>query len=1111
MLKFFWTLGAVLTVFTAQVQAGQVEELFEQARTAYQSEKYAESAALFMAVAEALLKNKQPDKAYAIMNNAAIACMKGEDLAKAVTIYERITTADKGVAPETRLKAYKNLIVCHTTLNNQARKIRTIERMFKALPQMPQDDAANAHAQLADAYRRLELYAKAAASYGKAASMTSADKNPAGLAKMLTAQGLCLGNVGDFQGASASLARARELAEKAGEPQTLAESDSNLGILHWERGDYEQATQRLRDALSTEEKHALRRNYGVDMNNQGLVYKSIGNYAEAMQSFESALSIAQEVGNRNDEAIALANRALLYRMNGKLQESRADYRAALALYEDTGFKEGKAGVLLGMGKIAELEDRDLRLALDFYTKAMEIYSELSMPRGMAETWLQLGGVYKQMLIPGKSARDLVFDEAPDVPDMPPAEVLVAAEKAYTEALRMAEAINSREMQWAARQGLGFVLNRQDKPEEAYAQYMKAIEQVASLRTSLASVALLGEYMAGKEDLYTEAMDLCAKLYAQKKDNSYLDMQMRLDETLRNEVHKATAALVQMEFADAKKQARYKKLQELAQRQAKAEAAIPAVAVTAANVDAETRERNALQAAEAKQMTANLKKIDDEYTKQLAEWKKTYPQDAVMFESSARVDLKKVQAALKDDQIMLQYIPLQDKLIILAVSKTAIQTATVDVGIKSLNATVRKNFLVDYIEGYGRSKDNSVEAEQRFYDASITVLSGWYDQLVRPVETALRGKKRLYIVTSGFLSQIPFVALARKDSDAVRFLVEDFEISNVRPSFISALTTTSVKPSTKKLIAVGNPRNEKLQMASLDSAEREIQNASQVLGTAANSVSVTYTQEATEAWLKKSMASERYEYMYFATHGLPFSEVFLMYFGSGFEKATAAANKRIARLTEQQKETEPGSDAYTELQRKIASVQKAMERRKNEQAYLQASLTSNSPLNGLLYLGNNESEDGLLTIKEILEADDSTYASTKYVFLSACNTGVTYAPKTLLSEDVEVTVESHAAESELRKLGLIPGIDQVSFVDAFMRRNITTVYGTLWFADDKASSIIMSAFTKRLNDDSDAVSAYTHTLRDYITACREGNNKLGAGYTNTPLSPYYWAVGAVFGR
>lgn len=101
----------------------------------------------------------------------------------------------------------------------------------------------------------------------------------------------------------------------------------------------------------------------------------MGYFPDAMRAFEDALAIAREVGNVKDEAIALSNRALLNRITGKLSEARADYRAALELYERTGFQEGKAGALLGVGKIAEREDRDLETALNCYREALDIYSQ----------------------------------------------------------------------------------------------------------------------------------------------------------------------------------------------------------------------------------------------------------------------------------------------------------------------------------------------------------------------------------------------------------------------------------------------------------------------------------------------------------------------------------------------------------------------------------------------------------------------------------------------------------------------------------------------------------------------------------------------------------------
>ena len=43
---------------------------------------------------------------------------------------------------------------------------------------------------------------------------------------------------------------------------------------------------------------------------------------------------------------------------------------------------------------------------------------------------------------------------------------------------------------------------------------------------------------------------------------------------------------------------------------------------------------------------------------------------------------------------------------------------------------------------------------------------------------------------------------------------------------------------------------------------------------------------------------------------------------------------------------------------------------------------------------------------------------------------------------------------------------------------------------------------------DAIAAFSKTQRDFITDCKKGKNPLGYSY---PLHPYFWAVGALFGK
>lgn len=1076
--------------------AASLEQIFGDAQAAYKAGQYVQSSTLFKQAAEMMLKAKEPAKAQMLLGNAAIAAMKGDDHQAAADIYESILKLPGKAPQEHLLKTYQNLIVCRSKLGQQALKIQAIEGMLKAVPKLPAPELVNAYAQLGDAYRALELYAAAVSAYGKAAHMQPQGTPPAVTARLLTAMGLCQGNLGDFTKAADSLNKASALAQQAGEALTIAEAASNLGILHWERADYGQASGLLHKALDTEKQHALLRNEGVDRNNLGLVEKSAGRIQPAMEYFEAALDIARKVGNKRDEAIALSNRALLNRMTGNLQQARADYREALKLYDEVGFKEGRAGALLGIGKMVELEDRNLEVALNNYNEALEIYTALSMPRNQAEALLQVGGIHKRAIAPGRTTRDLVFDDAPVPPKQSREESLATAQEAYTKALQLAETVNSKEMIWAARQGLGYLLMQQSKLEEAFAQYSQAIQTVGALRTSLKSVSLLGEYMAGKEDLYGEGMELCALLYEKTKQQKYITQQMEWDETLRNEVQKASAALVQMEFGDKKKQAVYDSLMQTARRLEKAEGAIPVVQTLPANATQEAKAQQKLKAEAAKSQKAEVQKLEGDYAKLLSQWKKDYPADAVMFESAARVDIPKVQKALKSDQVLLQYVPLQEKLLIVAISQTKVDTYSVNVGITEIESTIKNDFLINYVESY-RDRLNLVQ-EQEGLRIAHKVFSKFYEWFIDPARQSLTDKKRIYVAANGFIAQVPFTALVSGGEELKpRFLIDDYEISNIRPSFITNLIAEKQKVSTKKVLAVGDPRNKYLRrgLKPLPASEAEVKAlfATLQLEGKQHYTEPQFKESATEQWWNEEILKNKYEMLYFSTHGMPFSDTYYSYY---------VQYKNTVRPQKVKEAAQGNSDA-----------QKTIDVWDGQMEFIKKSLPGFSPLNGYLFMQATDSTDGLLTMKEIYELPESAFATTKFVVLSACNTAVTFAPKSLQSEEFSEKLNSKEVENDLRKVGWVPGADQVSFTDVFMRRDVNNVYGTLWFADDTASTYIMSNAIKSIymdSKDQDVVSGYTTTLRNYLAEARKDEGFLKKGI-KVASNPYYWACGAIFGK
>ncbi len=1045
--------------------AGPLETYFSEAQKAYKENRLDEAAASFDKVVGLLQKKKQSQQARLVLGNVAGIRIKQEKYQEAIDIYTKALKLAGKIDPKFKARAYSNLAFCYYKLNDHSQRASYIHKLLdEKLVTDPQREA-NYIALLGDSYNELECYSMAASFYEKASKSLSQD-SLFPLGRLYSRWAMCVGNLGDFQRAEELLGKAKKLA-KPDDMQNHAEILSNLGILKWEQGDYADASKLISQAIDIEVSSQLRRNEGLDYNNMGLVQKSAGLHDKALANFEKSLDIAREVKNIKDEAIALSNIALVKRIKGVYSEARQHYAEAFNLYQKCGFVEGMASTRLGQGKLYELADLDYAKALSCYREALSYYEELQMRRGMAESFNQVGRVLKKAANPQKATRDLVFsDDEPVFPPLPAVEACNESREAYTSALSIASAIGSRELIWTAHQGLGSAFREEGKLQEAFSEYEKAIELVVRMRGKDSDVELLGEYLRDKGDLFTEAMELCHELYSKSGEKNFMVRAMELDEIYRNEIIKANATLVRLDYVDPEKRNLYNEILENTRKKSKIK---PIIA---------TSDKNTLVAKEAKLNKEHSEKLDAAFEELLSQWKTRYPEDAVLFDSNAKIDTDKIRATLADDEIVLNYVGLPEALVIIAISKDGVNIYTSPISSKKLDEKIKKDFLVDIIEGY---RDVTTPAkETAAMHKSTAFFQEMYQYVMKPVEEQIRGKKRIVVVASGFLAQLPFMALVTDGSDPLnpRYLVDDKEIVLSRLSFFEGRGTKGQIDNQVSLLAAGNPRNRYAEiLGALPAAEEEVKKVSALFGVAPDSEYVKYQYDATETWFKDALSHGGYDMLYMATHGMPFADTFSFY--QQIEKRKAKGKKVPAKAAEQ----------YD---------------------YMVSHLPGMSMLNGYIYMAASEKDDGFLTLREIMEMPAGSFRKSRIVVLSACNTGVTFAPKALKSDATFEALTSEEVEKDLRKAGWVPGVDQVSFVDTFMKRGVDYTFGTLWFADDMAAGYILSEFAKNMKD-RPVVTAYNSTIQKYLQDAREGNNPLGASYTTTPQHPYFWAVGAVFGH
>jgi CHAT domain-containing protein/tetratricopeptide (TPR) repeat protein len=1041
--------------------ADDVQAAFKQGQDAYSQNRLDDAAGFFLQAAEGLAALKQAEKARAVYGNVAVIRIKQERWQEALEAYDKALALPGKIAPDALVKMTRNIVVCAEHLDKPLVKAEAIARMFAAKPALNPEDSANFLAMQGDAYRAAELYFPACAAYEKALAVKIL-KAGQRLA-LLTGLGLAQGNLGQYAKALASLEKARAEAEILQAPLPLAESISNMGILYWEMGEYDKAATALTLALSREKEFKLRRNEGVDSNNMGLVYKNAGRLQEAMAQVDAALGIAREVQNRRDEAIALSNKALLLRMNGKHEEALKAYGQALDIYREVRFREGEASALMGLARLEMTADKNYPAALEKLTQASEIYEQLGNPGFLAEAYVQLGLLYQKVATPKRKTRDLVFEDSePVLVEMPPKEALARSAEYFAKALPLAQKTGRKEMHWSALHGLAFSAKESGDLIRAEDLYAKAIAVVLSMKGAEENPDLLQEFLRDKDDLFAQAIEVCSKLYRQKKDPALLKKQMEYDEIYRNEVLRANMKMASLEYADPQKKALYAEIIQLSASKKKAEAA-------AAKADGD------------KTASQHSSLVAKEFEAKLELWKKQYPQDAVLFDSMASVDTAQLQALLGPDQAVVQYLPLEDMLIILTITKEEVGMTSVEVKYEDLASLIRDDFMAGNIEGIGRidiDKPGGKEEEEQLYNEGISLLEKLAEYLYIPIKDRLTDKRKIYFITNKYISYVPLAALVigKNDDNSPQFLVESKIIVLTRMSFIASLKSIrNVKPINNfDIIAIGNPINNAVRQRKLDGAEEEARVAVAELQKHNNSINskIFLTKEAKESSWKREALNNKYSIMYFATHGIPFAETYSI-------------------VSSLYKKRDNGEEIISSEQRYIDFYEK--------------NFPNLSHLFGFLYMAYPDDDgNGALTLKEILELPDVIFSNANLAVLSACNSAVSYSPKVAQDAKTRETLESQESSAALVAAGWSPGVDQVCLVDTFMKRGFKNVFGTLWPADDGSAPIIMKNFLSKL-DKLPPAEAFREVQIEYL------KNPPSLDYTNYPQHPYYWACGNIFGQ
>ena len=345
---------------------------------------------------------------------------------------------------------------------------------------------------------RLSRYNRAREFFIQAYKIYNKQENLSGEAQALFEIGLTFEKTGDLQQAQHNYQLGQNIAEKLQDPVLLATGSLYQANVAWFTGEYQTAFKLLLSARQQADV-AQEPNLQIQIaNTRGLLYWTLNEEQKALLHLQKAVDLARSNPNLHAElASSLNNIGLIARKTGQLQ-SALDYFLEAEKIDDQrqslwglGYDNRNIGiVLLKMDRLQEAEER--------LQKAVAISAKIANPINQSKALLELGHLYKKQ------------------------QQLTKASQHFTEALRLAQSLNLKEVIWRAAAGRGAVLWQQQEPTKAFKAFEMAIAVVESMRAALKVDQLRNSFQEDKQDLYRNMITLLVDMGQTELAFNYLE-------------------------------------------------------------------------------------------------------------------------------------------------------------------------------------------------------------------------------------------------------------------------------------------------------------------------------------------------------------------------------------------------------------------------------------------------------------------------------------------------------------------------------------------------------------------------------------------------------------
>ena len=659
-----------------------------------------------------------------------------------------------------------------------------------------------------------------------------------GYIKTIANMGLLYGTMGRFTQAEGYTVEALDARRITfGENDIgVAASLNNHAVLHYNLGRYNESEKGFAEAIGIVVENNLKAAmpYAIVLNNQAMLFQAIGRYEQAVEILQEAISTAEKLqGSKSKNHLKfLSNLALLYQQMGKYSDAESIYlgmeKRLVKNSPDLGsMLNNQAALYLVMGKQEQVEALFKRSAEIFKSAVGE-----ESP-AYAKATSDLGNFYRDK------------------------KRYTEAEPLLTKALAIRELSlgKNHPLYVQSQEDLSFLYWKKNEWQKAYAGYTEVMNK---------SLDFINRYFPPMSEAEkTKYWDVLQPRF-QRFYNFAVEGSAENKSLLRDlyEYHIATKALLLNSTSKVRKSIF-----------ASGDAPLIRDYVAWLDQKEQLARLYAYSKTDLKEQKINLDSIENAANameKKLSERSKDFSQGY----SSARITLSDIAELLGENEAVVEIIRVRK------LSDTLTPDAKYVALVLEKGASLPRMIELE----------NGQQLETRYSKFYRNAVQGRvaddysYDQYWEPVESALQGKKQIYISPDGVYNQINLNTLKKPGADYVINRYDLVILGNSKDLIAAKKSKSSTAKKSATLL--GFPDYGGASIAALPGTKVEIDGISKILKAAGFQVVQLMQSAASESNLKNVNAPAL---MHIATHGYFLADVESQTSGFGIHLENANAN------------------------------------------------------------------------------------------------------------------------------------------------------------------------------------------------------------------------------